>query len=381
MAATFKIAKKLITGKDGLASLQKEIAALGIKKPVILTDKILSDLGVAKLVADHVGNKETPIYAEILPEPEYSVVEDCSQYVKDHGFDGLIALGGGSVIDTAKVVSFYTTFDGELDDLVGSDLVPFKGLPLIAIPTTSGTGSEVTNVAVLSDTKAQVKKGIASDYLLPDVAIVSPEMMLTMPASVTAASGIDALIHAVESYISINASEITESLALKAIKMIGENLPKAYKEPKNLFAREQMATASLMAGMAFGNSGLGAVHALALPLGGRHHITHGISTALLLVAVMECNKDACLEKMCDIAIAFGHKVEGLSLEEAANLAVSSMRDLCEKVEIKLGLEKYDIPKSDLSIMASEAIKIERILKNNPRRLTVEDLEAIYLAAY
>ncbi len=381
MAATFKIAKKLITGKDGLASLQKEIAALGIKNPVILTDKILSDLGVAKLVAGRIGNKETPIYAEILPEPEYSVVEDCSQYVKDHGFDGLIALGGGSVIDTAKVVSFYTTFDGELDDLVGSDLVPFKGLPLIAIPTTSGTGSEVTNVAVLSDTKAQVKKGIASDYLLPDVAIVSPEMMLTMPASVTAASGIDALIHAVESYISINASEITESLALKAIKMIAENLPRAYKEPNNLFAREQMATASLMAGMAFGNSGLGAVHALALPLGGRHHIPHGISTALLLVAVMECNKDACLEKMRDIAIAFGHKVEGFSLEEAANLAVSSMKDLCEKVEIKLGLEKYDIPKSDLSIMASEAIKIERILKNNPRRLTVEDLEEIYLAAY
>lgn len=381
MASTFKIAKKLITGENGIAFLKQELQALGVKKPVILTDKIIYDLGVADLVAAQLGVANPAIYAEILPEPEYSVVEKCSQYVKENGFDGLIALGGGSVIDTAKVVSFYTTYEGLLDDLVGSDLVPFKGLPLIAIPTTSGTGSEVTNVAVLSDTKAQVKKGIASDYLLPDVAIVSPEMMLTMPASVTAASGIDALIHAIESYISINASEITESLALKAIKMIADNLPTAYREPKNIHAREQMATASLMAGMAFGNSGLGAVHALALPLGGRHHIAHGISTALLLVAVMKWNKEACLEKMRDIAIAFGHKVEGMTLEDAADLAVNSMAALCEAVGIELGLAQHDIPKSDITIMASEAIKIERILKNNPRKLTVEDLEDIYLAAY
>src|SRR5699024_10664196 len=154
-------------------------------------------------------------------------------------------------------------YDGELDDLVGSDLVPFKGLPLIAIPTTAGTGSEVTNVAVLSDTKAQVKKGIASDYLLPDVAIVGPLMILKMHPRVTAASVIHALTHPAVSSISINASEITESLALKAISMIAQNLEVAHREPNHLHAREQMATASLMAGMAFGNSGLGAVHALA----------------------------------------------------------------------------------------------------------------------
>ena len=381
MASTFKVAKKLITGENGLALLASEVAALGMKKPVILTDKILVELGVAERVAGALGLDQVEIYSEILPEPEYGAVENCSQYVKEQGFDGLIALGGGSVIDTAKVVSFYTTYDGALDDLVGSDLVPFKGLPLIAIPTTAGTGSEVTNVAVLSDTNAQVKKGIASDYLLPDVAIVAPEMMLTMPPSVTAASGIDALIHAVESYISINASEITESLALKAIGMIAQNLEIAYREPDHLHAREQMATASLMAGMAFGNSGLGAVHALALPLGGRHHITHGISTALLLLPVMEWNKSACMEKMRDIALAFGQSVEGLSLEACADLAVESMRVLCENVGIQLGLKNYHIPKEDLPVMAAEAIKIERILKNNPRKLSVEDIEAIYTAAY
>lgn len=381
MVSTFKIAKKLITGEGSLSVLARELKVLGIKNPVILTDKIINDLGVATMVGALLDQPEIPIYDRILPEPEYGVVEECAKYVLENKYDGLIALGGGSVIDTAKVVSFYTTYDGDLDDLVGSDLVPFKGLPLIAIPTTSGTGSEVTNVAVLSDTKNQVKKGIASDYLLPDVAIVAPEMMLTMPKSVTAASGIDALIHAVESYISIHASEITESLALKAISMISENLRTAYNEPHNLFAREKMATASLMAGMAFGNSGLGAVHALALPLGGRHHIAHGISTALLLISVMKWNKNSCLEKMRDIAQAFNIDVTDKSASEAADLAINAMELLCNDVGIKLGLSEYGIPKIDLSIMASEAIKIERILKNNPRKLSVQDLENIYLDAY
>lgn len=381
MVSTFKIAKKLITGEGSLSVLARELKVLGIKNPVILTDKIINDLGVATMVGALLDQPEIPIYDRILPEPEYGVVEECAKYVLENKYDGLIALGGGSVIDTAKVVSFYTTYGGDLDDLVGSDLVPFKGLPLIAIPTTSGTGSEVTNVAVLSDTKNQVKKGIASDYLLPDVAIVAPEMMLTMPKSVTAASGIDALIHAVESYISIHASEITESLALKAISMISENLRTAYNEPHNLFAREKMATASLMAGMAFGNSGLGAVHALALPLGGRHHIAHGISTALLLISVMKWNKNSCLEKMRDIAQAFNIDVTDKSASEAADLAINAMELLCNDVGIKLGLSEYGIPKIDLSIMASEAIKIERILKNNPRKLSVQDLENIYLDAY
>lgn len=381
MVSTFKIAKKLITGEGSLSVLARELKVLGIKNPVILTDKIINDLGVATMVGALLDQPEIPIYDRILPEPEYGVVEECAKYVLENKYDGLIALGGGSVIDTAKVVSFYTTYEGNLDDLVGSDLVPFKGLPLIAIPTTSGTGSEVTNVAVLSDTKNQVKKGIASDYLLPDVAIVAPEMMLTMPKSVTAASGIDALIHAVESYISIHASEITESLALKAISMISENLRTAYNEPHNLFAREKMATASLMAGMAFGNSGLGAVHALALPLGGRHHIAHGISTALLLISVMKWNKNSCLEKMRDIAQAFNIDVTDKSASEAADLAINAMELLCNDVGIKLGLSEYGIPKIDLSIMASEAIKIERILKNNPRKLSVQDLENIYLDAY
>jgi alcohol dehydrogenase class IV len=256
-----------------------------------------------------------------------------------------------------------------------------KGPALIAIPTTAGTGSEVTNVAIFSDKQAQLKKGIVSDYLLPDVALVSPAMTLTCPRSVTAASGVDALVHAVESYISVNASPITDAIALGAIKLITKALPKAYANPTNLQAREDMATASLMAGMAFGNAGVGAVHALAYPLGGRFNIAHGVSNALLLPYVMEWNKTACVERFRDIAEAMGLRVANLSDKDAADQAVVAMADLCAAVDIPSGLRSFNVPEDAIPAMAEEASKIDRLMRNNPRKLTAADIEKIYRAAY
>jgi len=377
----FKVARKLITGSGAVAQLRKEVARLGIRKPLIVTDTVLQGVGTVALVEAQLAEIDFGVFNGVLPEPETFIVAECQSQYLEGGHDGLIAVGGGSAMDIAKVVSAVAGYQGEIADLFGIDQVPEKGPPLIAIPTTAGTGSEVTNIAILSDKAAKLKKGIVSDFLLPDVAIVSPEMTVTMPPPVTAASGIDALVHAVEAYISVNASPITDALALGAIKLISSSLPIAYSEPRNLSARESMVTGSLMAGMSFGNAGVGAVHAMAYPLGGRFDVAHGVSNALLLPYVMRWNKEACLERFRDIAEAMGIASHELPDGEAAEQAVQRMDTLCRKVEIPKGLSSLGIPRSAIPEMAADAIKIDRLLKNNPRVLTEQDMVEIYQSAY
>jgi alcohol dehydrogenase class IV len=379
--SAFKIANKLITGPAAIEQLSAELTRLNVQNPLIVTDAILVKSGTVDLALAQLGGRRYGLFDQVKPEPEISIVEDCTRAYRDGGHDGLIGVGGGSAIDIAKGVAAFASHEGPLAELFGVDLVKRKGPPLIAIPTTAGTGSEVTNVAIFSDKQAQLKKGIVSDYLLPDVALVSPLMTLTCPRSVTAASGVDALVHAIESYLSVNASPITDAIALGAIKLIVKALPKAYANPSNLQAREDMATASLMAGMAFGNAGVGAVHALAYPLGGRFNIAHGVSNALLLPYVMEWNKLACVERMRDIADAMGVRVAHLSDKDAADLAVKAMADLCAAVEIPSGLRSFNVPEDAIPAMAEEASKIDRLMRNNPRNLTAADIEKIYRAAY
>lgn len=379
--SAFKIANKLITGQAAIEQLAAELTRLNVNNPLIVTDAILVKSGTVDLALAQLGGRCYGIFDQVKPEPEISIVEDCTRAYREGEHDGLIGLGGGSAIDIAKGVAAFAGHEGPLAELFGVDLVKRKGPALIAIPTTAGTGSEVTNVAIFSDKEAQLKKGIVSDYLLPDVALVSPVMTLTCPRSVTAASGVDALVHAVESYLSVNASPITDAIALGAIKLIAKALPKAYANPANLQAREDMATASLMAGMAFGNAGVGAVHALAYPLGGRFNIAHGVSNALLLPYVMEWNKMACVERFRDIAEAMGVRVADLSDKDAADQAVKAMADLCAAVDIPSGMRSFNVPEDAIPAMAEEASKIDRLMRNNPRKLTAADIEKIYRAAY
>jgi alcohol dehydrogenase class IV len=376
----FRMANKLITGRDSLTRLPEEISQLGVSRPLIVTDKVLVQAGVVKQVEELLP-MECGIFSDVNPEPEIEIVEQCVQSIRSGMYDGLIAVGGGSAIDIAKAASVMATNEGSIEQYFGTDLIQQPGLPLIAIPTTAGTGSEVTNISILSDTKEQVKKGIVSPHLLPDVAIVSPIMTLTCPPSVTAASGVDALVHAVEAYISKFASPVTDALAIGAMKLIATHLPKAYAAPDHIEAREAMITASLMAGLAFGNAGVGAVHALAYPLGGRYHMAHGVSNALLLPYVMKWNKIACLERFRDIAVALGEKVDHLGDDEAAEAAIQAMTRLCRYVEIPKSLREFNIPENALAEMAEEATKQTRLLRNNPRTLQVKDIEAIYRAAY
>ena len=377
--ATFKSANKLVTGQSALQYLVQAIEKFNIQKPLIVTDQGVVKSGTLQHVLDLL-TIEYSIFDEVKPEPELEQVQDCIDVYRQQQCDSVLAVGGGSALDIAKCVAALAGQSAEIHEFIGIDKIQNRNIPLIVIPTTSGTGSEVTNVAILSDTVNQMKQGIISDYLLPDVAIVSPIMSVSCPASVTAASGVDALVHAVEAYISVNHSDITDALAIQAIELIIEYLPKAYALPSNLIAREKMATASLMAGLAFGNAGVGAVHALAYPLGGKYKMPHGVSNALMLPYVLKWNVIGCSERLSNIANVLKLDVTQNQLRNA-ELLVDFLRQFCAQLNIPTGLRAFGIAEDDIPALATEAIKVERLLKNNPRRLSVADIEAIYREAY
>jgi alcohol dehydrogenase class IV len=380
--SSFKSAQKLITGQGCSSSLIEYLKTLRIKFPLIVTDKGVRNSGTLELITDQLFDYEFSIFDDVRPEPDDEVVKHCFKVYQLKPHDAIISVGGGSAIDIAKCIAVMAGNNQNLSSMFGEDKVLGKGIPHIAIPTTAGTGSEVTNIAILAVPSEQTKKGIVSDYLLPNLAIVAPEMTVSCPANITAASGVDALVHCIEAYLSNFASPITNALAIKAMGMIMTNLPIAYQSPEDLTARENMATASLMAGLSFGNAGVGAVHALAYPLGAKFHISHGISNALLLPFVMKWNKSSCLEKFVEMATALSTPVSYNDDAEAiADKVIKQLHDLCTDVGIPKGLQSLGIKTQDIPELAAEAIKVERLLRNNPRRLSVSDIERIYQEAF
>ncbi|WP_421133325.1 iron-containing alcohol dehydrogenase family protein [Alteromonas sp. A079] len=377
--AQFKSANTLLTGHGALSALPEHLALLGVSRPAIITDKGVSSSGILRFVTTLLAEPAVLIIDDIPPEPEVSIIDVKRRQLAEHNVDGIIAVGGGSAIDSAKVLAATYGFNGELQSLFGEGLVPPRTLPLVAIPTTAGTGSEVTNIAILSDEKAQLKKGIVSPYLLPDVAIVAPEMTVTCPSHITAASGVDAFVHGLEAFISVNASPITDALAIKAMRLIYHALPLAYSDGNNIEAREDMATGSLMAGLAFGNAGVGAVHALAYPLGGRYHLSHGMSNAVMLPHVMRVNAPSCEAKLLEVAAALG--INKTDRNATINALLDAIEQLCRTVDIPASLRAFDIPEEDITQLAKDASNVTRLLRNNPRVLSVDDIEAIYRAAY
>ncbi|WP_201544205.1 iron-containing alcohol dehydrogenase [Psychrobacter sp. H7-1] len=390
----FKTAGRLLTGENASYLLAEQMQHFNITRPLIVTDKGVLNAGIIDPVLEHLRSNEIErisIFSDITAEPETKTVEDCRTVFDRDDCNGVIAIGGGSAIDTAKAVSILNKPSAALSsnsqkvslgDLFGENLVPKRTTPLICLPTTAGTGSEVTNISILLDINDELKKGIVSNELLPDVAIVAPELTLSCPPSVTAASGVDALVHAVESYLSKFASDITRPLSLQAIRMITESLTTAYQEPNNIEAREQMATASLIAGLAFGNAGVGAVHALAYPLGGKYHLSHGVSNAVMFSHVMRWNSESCPDKFVDIAIAMGAPTDGsINNSSGSAFVINKIKQLCEEVAIPQHLREFDIKHEDLKDLSESAIKATRLLRNNPRELSVEDIKAIYEEAY
>ncbi|WP_257062267.1 iron-containing alcohol dehydrogenase [Priestia megaterium] len=372
------------TGWGSLQQLLPEVKKYDPAHILIVTDPVLKDIRlVDKVSAPLIQNGyEVDVYADTAPEPPLALGEKLVSYAKSRKFDLVIGVGGGSALDLAKLTAVLAVHDGAVEEylnLTGTKQITEKGLPKILIPTTSGTGSEVTNISVLSLESS--KDVVTHDYLLADAAIVDPELTLSVPSKVTAATGVDALTHAVEAYVSVNANPATDALALKAIRMISSSLRTAVENGKDKEARTQMSYGSYLAGLAFFNAGVAGVHALAYPLGGQFHISHGESNAVLLPYVMGYIRSSCVEKMRDIFEALGGNATSLSEEEASYQCVKQLQSLVKDVGIPQTLRGFDIPESALQKLTGDGVQQKRILARSPLPLHEKDIRAIYQSAY
>jgi len=372
------------TGWGCLNQLLPEVEKLKANNILIITDPFLKELGLT----DHLekplleNGYSTTIYTDIAPEPPLAIGEKLVEFTRKHHFDLVIGLGGGSALDLAKLAAVLATHGGKVADylnLTGTKNLENKGLPKILIPTTSGTGSEVTNISVLS--LETTKDVVTHDYLLADVAIVDPALTISLPPKVTAATGVDALTHAIEAYVSVNANEVTDALALQAIKLISGSIRTAVHDGQNKQARSDMSYGSYLAGLAFFNAGVAGVHALAYPLGGQFHIAHGDSNAVLLPYVMGYIRQSCEKRMKDILDAMGISSAYLSQEEASYKCVDALKQLVQDVNIPSTLQGFNIPEIALEQLAEDATKQTRILARSPMPLKREDIYTIYRAAF
>ncbi|WDW06685.1 iron-containing alcohol dehydrogenase [Priestia aryabhattai] len=372
------------TGWGSLQQLLPEVKKYDPAHILIVTDPVLKDIGLVDKVSTPLiqNGYEVDVYADTAPETPLALGEKLVSYAKSRKYDLVIGVGGGSALDLAKLTAVLAVHDGAVEEylnLTGTKQITEKGLPKILIPTTSGTGSEVTNISVLSLESS--KDVVTHDHLLADAAIVDPELTLSVPSKVTAATGIDALTHAVEAYVSVNANPVTDALALKAIRMISSSLRTAVENGEDKEARTQMSYGSYLAGLAFFNAGVAGVHALAYPLGGQFHISHGESNAVLLPYVMGYIRNSCVTKMRDIFEALGGNATSLSTEEASYQCVKHLQSLVKDVGIPQTLRGFDIPESALQKLTEDGVQQKRILARSPLPLREKDIRAIYQSAY
>ena len=369
-------------GQGAIANLSDELKEHGASKVFLVSDSGVASAGLVEQVSDLVKTNGLEViqYLDVKPEPTVEDLETCLKVFNENNCDLIIGLGGGSPLDVAKGVSVLATNGGSILDYVGVNLIPNPGVPKFLIPTTSGTGAEVTKNAIFTDQKEKLKKGVVSKYLLPDVAIVDSELTLSVPPAVTAATGMDALTHAIESYTSPKATIQTDLYALKAIELIGASLRRAVAFGSDKDAREKMALGSVFAGVSLANAGVGAVHACAYPLGGKFGTGHGVTNALLLPYIMEYNLIGDLQKFANIARALGEVTEMLSLREQAELACKAVFSLSRDIGIPQKLSEFGVKKEDIPGLAEASMKVTRLMGNNPKKLTLEEVqECLYKA--
>ena len=364
--------------------IAEEVAKRGYKKALIVTDKDLIKFGVADQVIAVLKDANIPyeIFDEVKPNPTVKNVKAGIAAFQAAGADFMIAIGGGSSMDTSKAIGIIIN-NPEFSDVVSLEGVANtkkKSVPVIALPTTAGTAAEVTINYVITD-EENVKKMVCVDPNdIPTLAIIDPELMLSMPRGLTASTGMDALTHAIEGLITLGAWEMSDMFETKAIEMIAKWLPKAVENPSDIEARDGMATAQYIAGMAFSNVGLGLVHGMAHPLGAYYDIPHGVANALLLPFVMEYNKEAAKAKYRTIAEAMGVDTSSMSDDEAADVAVKAVKDLAIRVRIPQHLSEIGVPESGLPTLAQAAFN-DVCTPGNPRQTNVEEILAIYKKAF
>jgi len=380
----FKMPTRVYFGNGYTRNLGPICKELGGARIFVISDPVIGATPIMEAVKKALDESgaDYVVHTDTKPDPTIEMVDEVVKVMKESGADIIVALGGGSSIDLAKAVSVLMTNDGSVKDYLfgGTKNVTNQSFPVVAIPTTAGTGSEVTAATVITDTQNNIKLSITHDYVIPKAAIIDPLLHIGMPPLITASTGLDALTHAIESYVSLNAEPIADAMGLQAMKLIGANLRTAVADGSNLAARSNMAIASLIASVAFMNGGLGVVHGIAQSMGGIHHTPHGIANGLLLPYAMERNYVGNLQKFRDIAVALGADVEGLTLREAAYEAVTAVFDLQDDVFVPTTLKEIGIEKKDFPPIIDGTMKY-RLLPINPCKLSAADVENILDRAY
>lgn len=376
--------KTLHHGKDSLKKLYIILEDLQVERLTIISDPVLKDIGAIDEILNRIENMqvEFELITDVVPEPPLDIGNKIVNQTRAFNPDLVVGIGGGSALDIAKTASVLVKNEGTIEEyvnLTGNKKITDAGIPKILIPTTAGTGAEVTDIAVFS--LEDTKDVITHEYLLADYAIVDPMLTISLPPRVTAASGIDALTHAIESYTSVHATPITKKLSLEAIQLIVPHIRTAVWNGENIEARENMALGSLLAGLSFYNAGVAGVHALAYPLGGLFNIPHGESNAVLLPYVYDVIWSSCMEKMIDIAEIFEIPMENRHKRDIVIDLIQHLQYLIQDVGLPLNIQDYQIKKEDIASMVDNGIKQTRLLNRSPRKLDKELIETIYTNAY
>jgi alcohol dehydrogenase len=359
----------------------EQAKALGATNMLIVTDSGLTKLGVADTIKGYIeaAGLKAVIFDGAEPNPTDKNVHAGVKVYQDSKCDGIVSLGGGSSHDCGKGVGMVIGNGGNIRDFEGVNKSTKPMPPFLAINTTAGTASEMTRFCIITNTESHVKMAIVDWRCTPNIAINDPLLMVGMPPALTAATGMDALTHAVEAYVSTIATPITDACAIKAIELVAKYLSPAVANGDNLEARDKMAYAEYLAGMAFNNASLGYVHSMAHQLGGFYNLPHGVCNAILLPAVSQYNLIACPQRFADIAVAMGENISGLSIMEAAEKSISAIRKLSASIGIPTGLKDLNVKEEDLKVMGGNAKK-DACQFTNPRKATLEQVIAIFEAA-
>lgn len=379
----FNTVKRIVNGFDSALGLANELRALGVERPMLVTDPGLVSIGLVQpvIAALNAEGFNVSVFDQVREDPPEETVLAATDMARSAGVDGLLAVGGGSSMDVAKVVAVLLGGSQQLADLYGVGLVSGARLPLILVPTTAGTGSEVTPVAVIT-TGETTKAGVSSPVLLPDVAVLDPALTLGLPPAVTAMTGVDAMVHAIEAYTSRHKKNpLSDMLAIEALRLLSGNIRTAVHEGGDRAARGNMLLGACLAGQAFANAPVAAVHALAYPLGGHYHIPHGLSNSLVLPSVLRFNAPVASHLYAELAeVVTGSPVSG-SDEAKTHALIDALVKLIGDVALPATLAQMDVAETDLEMLAEDAMLQERLLVNNPRDVAYENALAIYRAAY
>ena len=381
MSFNFFVKSNITFGRGAAEKLPEILKGYGISKVMIVYDGGVKAAGIAEKIVAQVEKAAIDyiIFDGVIPNPTNEVVENAAGIAKEAGVQGFVAVGGGSSIDLAKAVNVLMTNPGSIGEYGGMNMVKNPCLPLVAIPTTAGTSSEITNVSALIDTEKVIKYVVIDNNIVASDVIADPEFTKTMPVSVTAATGMDAITHAVESYVSNMATPLTEYNAVKGLQILYENLPKVVADGSDMEAREQMMLGCIITGFSFSNANLGFVHAIAHTLSAHFGLAHGMANACVLPYVTAYNAEACPEKMIELARAIGLETSG-DQEKDKLLLAGALKDLCVKLGIRT-LKEQNVPEEAFDRLADDVLK-EPVLGFNPRQgVTKEDVIGILKKAY